>query len=105
MGTKIVESGVGSIASDESASLAPLHLQIGRGCSPLSTYERKTFQIGKVLASQQVELYRFLILFNLCNCTHTPLTLPFKKQSFEILLNKFYSQNSQAIAKIRNFVI
>ena len=32
MGTKIVESGVDSIASDESASLAALHLQIGRGC-------------------------------------------------------------------------
>ena len=32
MGTKIVESGVGTIASDESASLAALHLQIGRGC-------------------------------------------------------------------------
>ncbi len=32
MGTKIVESGVDSIASDESASLATLHLQIGRGC-------------------------------------------------------------------------
>ena len=37
MGTKIAESGVDSIASDESASLAALHLQIGRGCSPLST--------------------------------------------------------------------
>ncbi len=37
MGTKIVESGVGSVASGESASLATLHLQIGRGCSPLST--------------------------------------------------------------------
>lgn len=32
MGTKIVESGVGSIASGESASLAALHLQFGRGC-------------------------------------------------------------------------
>lgn len=32
MGTKVVESGVDSIASDESASLATLHLQIGRGC-------------------------------------------------------------------------
>ena len=32
MGTKIVESGVGSIASNKSASLATLHLQIGRGC-------------------------------------------------------------------------
>lgn len=32
MGTKIAESGVDSIASDESASLAALHLQIGRGC-------------------------------------------------------------------------
>lgn len=30
MGTKVVESGVDSIASDESASLATLHLQIGR---------------------------------------------------------------------------
>lgn len=32
MGTKIADSGVGTIASDESASLAALHLQIGRGC-------------------------------------------------------------------------
>lgn len=32
MGTKIVEGGVDSIASDESASLAALHLQIGRRC-------------------------------------------------------------------------
>ena len=32
MGTEIAESGVGTIASDESASLATLHLQIGRGC-------------------------------------------------------------------------
>lgn len=29
---EIAESGVGTIASDESASLATLHLQIGRGC-------------------------------------------------------------------------
>lgn len=36
MGTKIVESGVGTIASDESASLAALHLQIGRGCQSAS---------------------------------------------------------------------
>lgn len=57
MGTKIVESGVDSIASGESTSLSTLHLQIGRGCSPLSTYERKTFQIGKVSASQQAEFY------------------------------------------------
>ena len=32
MGTKIAESGVDSSASGESASLAALHLQIGRGC-------------------------------------------------------------------------
>ena len=32
MGTEIAESGVGTIASDESASLSALHLQIGRGC-------------------------------------------------------------------------
>ena len=37
MGTKIVESGVGSIASDESAFLSALYLQTGRGCSTLST--------------------------------------------------------------------
>lgn len=32
MGTKIVESGVDSIASGKSVSLSTLHLQIGRGC-------------------------------------------------------------------------
>lgn len=32
MGTKIVESGVDSIASGKSASLSALHLQIGRRC-------------------------------------------------------------------------
>ena len=32
MGTKIVESGVGTIASGESASLAALHVRFGRGC-------------------------------------------------------------------------
>ena len=32
MGTKIVESGVDSIASGKSVSLATLHPQIGRGC-------------------------------------------------------------------------
>ena len=32
MGTKIAESGVGAIASDESASLAALHQQFGCGC-------------------------------------------------------------------------
>lgn len=37
MGTKIVESGVDSIASGKSVSLSTLHLQIGRECSPLST--------------------------------------------------------------------
>lgn len=29
---EVAESGVGTIDSDESASLATLHLQIGRGC-------------------------------------------------------------------------
>lgn len=32
MGTKIVESGVDSIASGKSVSLSTLHLQIGREC-------------------------------------------------------------------------
>lgn len=32
MGTKIAESGVGTIDSDESASFSALHLQIERGC-------------------------------------------------------------------------
>ena len=32
MGTKRVESGVGSVASGESPSFSALHLQIGRGC-------------------------------------------------------------------------
>ena len=32
MGTKIAESGVGTIASGKSVSLSTLHLQIGRGC-------------------------------------------------------------------------
>lgn len=54
---EVAESGVGTIDSDESASLATLHLQIGRGCSPPSTSERKNFQIGKVSASQQAEFY------------------------------------------------
>lgn len=57
MGTKIVESGVGTIASDESASLSALHLQIGRGCSPLSTLERKNFHTEKLSASQQAGFY------------------------------------------------
>lgn len=57
MGTKIVESGVGSVASGESTSLATLHLQIGRGCSTLSTLERKNFHTEKPSASQQSEFY------------------------------------------------
>ena len=82
MGTKIVESGVDSIASGESTSLSTLHLQIGRGCSPLSTYERKTFQIGKVLASQQAKLYRFLILFNLCKLHTYTINFDFQETKF-----------------------
>lgn len=57
MGTKIADSGVGTIASDESASLAALHLQIGRGCSTPSTSDWKNFHTEKPSASQQAEFY------------------------------------------------
>lgn len=64
MGTKIADSGVGTIASDESASLAALHLQIGRGCSTPSTSDWKNFHTEKPSASQQSGLYkRKLTLF------------------------------------------
>lgn len=65
MGTKIVESGVGTIASGKSVSLSTLHLQIGRGCSTLSTLERKNYQIGKVSASQQTKFYNIQQLLTL----------------------------------------
>ena len=82
MGTKIVESGVGTIASGKSVSLSTLHLQIGCGCSTLSTLERKNFQIGKVSASQQVELYRFLILFDLCKLHTYTINFAFQETKF-----------------------
>ena len=59
MGTKIAESGVGTIASDESASLSALHLQIGRECSTLSTSAARNFHIATLSLSM------FRVLFDL----------------------------------------